>query len=170
MMDKILAGFLLLLFIIIVVNTDTSNEQTTTSAEQLTQPVQPAQPNDGVPEQYDVMAHMPESYLNGTIYMDLKKMGYPKTKVRSFKEWLAAVKNNPENGRVEIDEHTFSNKITVMLHKPKANPIGFTFDESEGEIYLVGYYALEQNNVPVDWKEILTLYQLIESAAQTSKQ
>ena len=169
MMDKILAGFLVLLFIVIVANTDSSDEQNITSTNHVAQPVQPDQPNNVVAKESAGMAQVPDEYLNGVIYMDLKRMGYPKTKVRSFKEWLTDVQNNPENRRVEIDEHTFSNKITVMLHKPKADPIGFTFRESNGEVYIAGYYSLGQSHSPKDSKETLMLYQLIEAAAHTSK-
>lgn len=169
MMDKILAGFLVLLLIVIVANTDSSNEQNTALDKQLTQPAQPDQPNNRVVEKYDVMARVPENYLNGVIFMDLKKVGYPKTEVRPFKEWLIAVQDNPENGRVDIDEHTFSNKITVMLHKPKAEPAGITFRESRGEVYIAGYYSLGQSHSPKDSKETLMLYQLLEAAAHTSK-
>ena len=170
MIDKILAGFLVLLFIVIIANTDSSDEQNITSANQVVQPVQPDQPNNIVEEENAVMAQVPDEYLNGVIYMDLKQQYYPKTEVRPFKEWLIAVIDNPENGRVEIDEHTFSNKITVMLHKPNADPIGFTFRESKNEVYIAGYYSLGQSHSPKDWKETLMLYQLIEAAAQTPEQ
>lgn len=170
MMDKILAGFLVLLFIVIVANTDSSNEQDTTSANQLTQPAQPDQPNNEVVEEHGLMAQAPDKYLNGVIYMDLKRMGYPKTKVRPFKEWLAAVKNNPENESVEIDKHTFSNKITVMVYKPKAEPVGVTFSESNGEVYITGYYSLGQSHKAKDSKETLMLYQVADALAQTSEQ
>ncbi|GEM_PF-4672888 len=170
MMDKILAGFLVLLLIVIVANTDSSNEQNTASDKQLTQPAQPDQPNNRVVEKYDVMARVPENYLNGVVFMDLKKVGYPKTEVRPFKEWLIAVQDNPENGRVEIDEHTFSNKITVMVYKPKAEPAGVTFSESNGEVYITGYYSLGQSHEAKGSKETLMLYQLADALAQASQQ